>query len=104
MFEILQIKYTTKTTIYSIDLSIIIYFYTDVSGFETELTIIQFRKEDSENLSIKIFVLYNLFIFLSIQKLYSIYKKKLYLIVKFAKQYNYLCKHFYNQIVIYTNY
>lgn len=52
----------------------------------------------------KIFIIYDLFTFDLIRRKYFIYKRKLYVIVKFIKKYDYLCKHFYYiVIIIYIN-
>ena len=52
---------------------------------------------------IKIFIIYDLFTFVSICRKYFIYKRKLYIIIKFVKKYDYLCKHLYYIIIIYIN-
>ena len=53
---------------------------------------------------IKIFIIYDSFIFDLIYRKYSIYKRELYIIKKIIKKYNYLYKHFYHIIIIYINY
>ena len=53
---------------------------------------------------IKIFIIYDLFTFIFIYRKYFIYKRELYIIVKFTKKYDYLCKYLYHIIIIYINY
>ena len=53
---------------------------------------------------IKIFIIYDSFIFDLIYRKYFIYKRELYIIKKFIKKYNYLYKHFYHIIIIYIDY
>ena len=52
---------------------------------------------------VEIFIFYDSFVFIFIKKCYSIYKKKLYVVVIFAIKYDYFCRHFYQLAVIHTN-
>lgn len=111
MFKIFRIKYSIAIIIYKLNLFWTCYFYIDASRNNTNLYITQFKSfieiyNNAINISqfIKMFIIYDSFIFFIIQKFYSIYKKKLCILVKFYIKYNYLCKHLYNIIIIYTNY
>ena len=53
---------------------------------------------------IKIFIIYDLFTFALIRRKYFIYKRELYIIIKFIRKYDYLCKYLYHIIVIYIDY
>ena len=50
------------------------------------------------------FIIYDLFTFVLICHKYFIYKRELYIIIKFIKKYDYLYKHFYYIIIIYIDY
>ena len=52
----------------------------------------------------KISIIYNSFSFILTRYKYSIYKRKLYVIVEFAKKYDYLYKYSYYIAIIYINY
>ena len=99
-----------KIYIYEIDLFLIIHFYSDISEFETNLTITQFRPIIQTDLNsqistkeMEIPILYDIFIFGPFQRKYPIYKKKLYTIITFYKKYNYLYKHPYKFAIVHTN-
>ncbi len=51
----------------------------------------------------KVFILYNFFLWFVLQRKYSVYKKELCAIITFVKKYNYLCKHLYISVMIHTN-
>ena len=53
---------------------------------------------------IEILIVYNFFIFNPAQRKYFIYKRKLYVVIKFCRKYKYLYKHFYQITIIYMNY
>ena len=92
---------------HEIDIIFIFHFYINAFEFATELIITQFQLFISINIfiqirhiskilkNVKMPLLYNFFIFNSIQKKYPIYKRELYVIIIFYKKYNYLCKHSY---------
>ena len=52
----------------------------------------------------KVLIIYNSFIFASIRRKYFTYKRELYSLVTFVTKYDYLYKHLYLSIVVYTNY
>ena len=49
------------------------------------------------------FILYDAFSLSKIQRIYSTYKKKLCVLIKFVMKYDYMCKHFYNMTIIYID-
>ena len=53
---------------------------------------------------IKVLIIYNSITFISIRYKYSIYKRKLYVIIKFTRKYNYLYKYSYYIAIVYINY
>ena len=92
---------------HDIDLTLIIYFYTNVSNYDVDLIIIQFQRiidvDIAKDKSIEISILYDAFALKFIRRKYFIYKRKLYDVVMFVIKYNYFCKHLYLSIVIHTN-
>lgn len=53
---------------------------------------------------IEVLIIYNFFLFTSTQRKYSIYKRELYIIMKFIKKYDYLCKYPYHTTIIHIDY
>ena len=109
-FEILKVKCSVHTSMNEINLTFIFHFYCDAFDHASELAITQVQKRylknsklTSENDFEKIPILYDSFAFNKTQKKYSIYKKKLCVIVKFAIKYDYLCKHSNNITIIHTD-
>ena len=106
-FEILQIKCVIKTSICNINLSLSIHFYTNASNFAASLIIIQLQELFNVNIKnnklVKMFILYDFFLWFVLQQKYSVYKKELCAIITFVKKYNYLCKHFYISVMIHTD-
>ena len=94
---------------HKININLINHFYIDVSDFTKNLIITQFQqttfvKAFNNKTLIKIFIIYDSFIFASIHCKYLIYKRELYIIVKFIKKYDYLYKHFYYIIIMHIDY
>ena len=56
------------------------------------------------NVLIRVLIIYNSIIFIFIRYNYFIYKRKLYIIIKFVKKYDYLYKYLYYTFIIYINY
>lgn len=52
----------------------------------------------------KVPIIYNFFSFTSTRRKYPIYKRELYIIVEFAKKYDYLYKYPYHIATVHTNY
>ena len=108
-FEIIKIKYTTRNSIYRLDFNLVIYFYTDALGYVGGLAITQFQLVEAaeafgSKAIVEVPVIYDSFTFISTRRKYPIYKRELYIIVEFAKKYDYLCKYLYYITIIYTNY
>ena len=85
-----------------------IHFYTDVSEYDGDLIVIQRKIEQKTDLyistkMIKVSVLYDSFTFNQIQRKYFTYKKKLCAMITLIIKYNYLVKHSYQYVIIYTN-
>ena len=94
---------------YEHDFNIVSHIYVNASNFATNLAITQFQyaiKSDHEKLNklIKMSIVYNSFTFVSTQRIYSIYKKKLCFLIKFVVKYDYFCKHFIHTTVIHIDY
>ena len=109
-FEIWKIKCFVHININEINLTLIFHFYCDAFDHASKLAITQVQKKYFKNSKLtfendfeKISILYNFFAFNKTQKKYSIYKKKLCVIVKFAIKYDYLCKHSNNIIIIHID-
>ncbi len=51
----------------------------------------------------KVFILYNFFLWFILQQKYSVYKKELCAIITFVKKYDYLCKHSYISVIVHTD-
>ena len=93
-----------------IDLTLIFHFYCDAFEYAAELTIIQIQMKHLKNSKLtieddfeKVSIVYDSFAFNKTQRKYSIYKKKLCVIVKFAVKYDYLCKHSNNTTIIHID-
>ena len=105
----MKIKCVIRISIYEINLDFINHFYINALNYVDDLAIIQFQltlfiKVFNKTLTlIKIFIIYDFFAFASTRRKYLIYKRKLYVIVKFIKKYDYLCKHIYHTAVIHIN-
>ena len=103
-FELLKLKAESVIFMHKINFSDFIYFYIDAFEYEKKLVIIQKRIENFEISHFKkISVLYDLIIFISLQKKYVIYKRELCAMIKLIMKYDYLAKHFYNIIVIHID-
>ena len=101
-------KCSTTTVMHDVNLRFFVHLYTNASNFVAELVITQFKTEAFVDLTekkkiVEVFILYDFFVFTSTRKCYSIYKKKLYIVVIFAIKYVYFCKHLYQFAVIHTN-
>jgi hypothetical protein len=96
----LKIKYIIAIYIHDYDYLLSIYFYINVLLYNSKLIIIQFQVLFDKENSLKILILYNFFIFNLTKWKYSIYKKKLCVLIKFVLQYDYFCKHLRNIIII----
>ena len=97
--------------IHKLNLIAVYHFYIDVSLNSVNLYIIQYRpsveafSRISNNINlVEVSIIYNSFIFSITQKLYLIYKKELYALIKFYNKYDYLYKHLYNTSIIHTDY
>ena len=88
---------------HDINFILIIHFYFDAFEYKARFVVTQFRMRKLKIFFTKILILYDFFIFSSIQKLYFTYKKKLCAIIKFACRYDYFCKHFYNFTIIHID-
>ena len=109
-FEILKIKCFVHISMNEIDLTLIFHFYCDAFEYAAELTIIQIQMKHLKNSKLtieddfeKVSIVYDSFAFNKTQRKYSIYKKKLCVIVKFAVKYDYLCKHSNNTTIIHID-
>ena len=109
-FEILKIKCFVHISMNEINLALIFHFYCDAFEYAAELTITQIQMKHLKNSKLitendfeEISIVYDSFVFNKIQRKYSIYKKKLCVIVKFAVKYDYLCKHSNNTIIIHID-
>ena len=84
-----------------------VHFYTDASGYETGLAIIQFHVSVNVNISgndpVEISVVYDSFILPPTRRKYPTYKRELYVIVTFINKYDYFCKHSYIPTIIHTD-
>ena len=105
-FEILRMKCSTAIQMHDIDFSRSFQFYTDASGFDEELIVTQHQNNSTDKLqkrTIEMLILYDAFSLSRIQRIYSTYKKKLCVLIKFVMKYDYMCKHLYNMIIIHID-
>ena len=92
---------------HDVDFSRFFQFYTDASKFDEELIVTQHQNNFTDKLqkrTIEMFILYDAFSFSRIQRIYSTYKKKLCVLIKFVMKYDYMCKRFYNMTIIHIDY
>ncbi len=91
----------------NINLSLLVYFYTNASNFAASLVITQLQKLFNVNIKnnklVKVFILYNFFSWFVLQRKYSVYKKELCAIITFVKKYDYLCKYLYISVIVHTD-
>ena len=109
-FEILKIKCFVYISMNEINLTLIFHFYCDAFEYAAELTITQIQMKHLKNSKLttendfeEVSIVYDSFVFNKTQRKYSIYKKKLCVIVKFAVKYDYLCKHLNNITIIHID-
>ena len=120
-FEILKIKCAVRTSMFGIDLELVIHFYMDASKFAAGCAVTQFRKATQADLAatqeasaaagksrkpladVEVPVLYDSFTFTRAQRKYPTYKRELCAIVTFCKKYDYLCKNPHKPAVIHTD-
>lgn len=107
-FDILQIKCVIRISMHEMNLKLFIHFYIDVSNWAASLVITQFQNATlmnsrKSNFLIKIFIIYDSFLWSFSQRNYFTYKKKLCVIIIFVKKYDYLCKHSYLLTVAHMN-
>ena len=80
----------------------------NISSFAESVIITQFQLtyiiKAFDNALIEILIIYNSMIFIFIRRNYPIYKRKLYIIIKFIKKYDYFYKYPYYTSIIYINY
>lgn len=96
---------------YGIDFSRPVHLYTDASGFAAGCVVTQFLPPDradvpdkkSSNELVEVPVIYDSFAFTPSRAKYPTYKRELYAISEFAKEYDYLCKHPYHPAIIHTD-
>ena len=93
-----------------IDLTLIFHFYCDAFEYAAELAITQIQMKHLKNSMLttedgseEVPIVYDSFVFNKTQRKYSIYKKKLCVIVKFAVKYDYFCKHSNNTTIIHID-
>ena len=86
------------------------HYYTDASGFEGGMIITQkkidFHFSSDFHISTKIIevsIVYDSFTFISIQRKYPTYKKKLCAMIKLIIKYSHFVKHPYNTAIIHTD-
>lgn len=107
-FEILKIKYATRSAMHGIDLRLPVHFYTDTSGFAGGIVVTQFQDpitaDSHATKAVEVPILYNSFPFTSTRRKYPTYKRELYTMVSFLNKYDYLYKHPYHPAVVHTDY
>lgn len=102
-FEILRIKCATQSGMHGIDMTLVVHFYTDASGFGAGFAITQFQKVEGSEKPVEVPALYDSFPFSATQRNYPTYKRELCTLVTFCRKYNYLCKHPYLPTVVHTD-
>ena len=107
-FDILKVKSVIEIAMYEHDSCIVSHIYVNASNFATDLAITQFQyaaKSDhgKSNKLIEVSIVYDSFTFVSTQRMYSIYKKELCSLIKFAVKYDYFCKHSIHTTIIHTD-
>ena len=106
-FKILRIKCATRSSMYGIDLSLPVHFYTDASGYAGGLVIAQFQDlktaDTPAGTTVEVPIIYDSFTFPATRRKYPTYKRELYALVVFLKKYDYLCKHPYHPAIIHTD-
>ena len=88
---------------HDIDWILNFYFYTDISKFDADFCITQFQNQD-KNKSVKIFILFDSFMFTSTEQKYFTYKKELCAMIQFYIKYVYMLKSSALSEIIYTDY
>jgi hypothetical protein len=91
-FEILRIKYSVITVIHEINYFNVVHFYTNAFMYDEDLIITQFRQRNEK--IVEISILYDVYTFNSAEKKYSVYKKKLCVLIKSVIKYDHFCKNF----------
>ncbi len=108
-FELLKIKCATKASMHGIDLSLVVHFYTDASGYAAGCAVTQFQRptlantESKRDKETEVPILFDSFTFTITQRKYPTYKRELCAIVTFIRKYDYLCKHPYLPAVVHTD-
>ena len=102
-FEILQIKCATRVTVHSIDWSLVIHLYTDISGYAGGLVITQYQLVEGNSKPVKVPIIYDSVTFSVSEQKYLIYKWELCAMVKFVFKYHYLLWNPSLEAIIYTD-
>jgi hypothetical protein len=107
-FEVLKIKCATRSSMHGIDMSLVVHFYTDASGFAVGVAITQFQQPAiadtrESNQLVEVPVVYDSITLTPTRRKYPTYKRELYAITTFTKRYDYLCKHPYHQAIVHTD-
>jgi hypothetical protein len=87
--------------IHEIDYFDVVHFYTDAFMYDEDLIITQFRQKDEK--IVEVSILYDVYTFNSAERKYSVYKKKLCVLIKSMIKYDHFCKHFVNTAIIHID-